>query len=408
MKISNSNPFTPGFGEIPYIIAGRSDITDEYESIIKSGGNSQKRHPLIKGMRSYGKTVLLRKLLKIAEDYGYATFYVSSTSDMYDNLMTNMQEKAANISVSTTFSFAPSVTFSDEYSGTSAKLGGISISRTSTSEHIDKTLESLVRSMLRSKKINGVAIAIDEINLEYIQDIQRIASTMQSLVSEKLPISFIGAGLPEYIDEIQQNPSISFVRRMSQKEIGTIRFNELYEAIKRTCTDHEIDISNDAIDYIVRASDGSPYLTQVFSSVAYEHAENKGTKKIEITSDDCLQSFKSALPTIFTSIVKPTFKSLTYHEQEFLRAMSQDDDISTVSKIGDIAKRMSKTPQYTDIYKNRLIEKKIIQQDGRGRIKCTIPYMTTYLANQAHYDALCSPSDETDFDNKPGFWLELI
>ena len=90
MKISNSNPFTPGFGEIPYIIAGRSDITDEYESIIKSGGKSQKRHPLIKGMRSYGKPVLLRKLLKIAEDYGYATFYVSSTSDMYDNLMTNM------------------------------------------------------------------------------------------------------------------------------------------------------------------------------------------------------------------------------------------------------------------------------------------------------------------------------
>lgn len=408
MKVSNNNPFTPGFGEIPYIIAGRSDITDEYEAIIESGGKSQKRHPLIKGMRSYGKTVLLRKLLKIAEEHGYATFYISSTSDMYDNLTTNMKEKAADISVSSTFSFSPSVTFSDEKTDTSTTLGGISISRTSEREHTDRTLESLIRVMLRSKKIKGIAVAIDEINLEYIDDIQRIASTMQSLVSEKLPVSFICAGLPEYIDEIQQDPSISFIRRMSHKEIGAISFDELGEAIKRTCTDHGIGISDEAIEYIVRASDGSPYLTQVFSSVTYEHAAENKPKKVEITTNDCLESFKSALPIILTSVVKPTFKSLTYFEQEFLRAMSLDDKTSSVSKIGDIAKRMDKTPQYVDTYKNRLIDKRIIQQDGRGLVRCSIPYMTTYLSNQAHYDSLCSPSDGTDFENRPGFWLDLV
>lgn len=48
MPYQKKNPFTPGFGEIPYIVAGRSDITDEYEDIIESGGRSQKRHPLIK------------------------------------------------------------------------------------------------------------------------------------------------------------------------------------------------------------------------------------------------------------------------------------------------------------------------------------------------------------------------
>lgn len=371
------NPFTPSFGEIPYIVTGRSDIIDGYREAIKSGDCSHNKNLLIEGMRGYGKTVLLRKLLEVAGECGYETFYISSTSDMYKNLMESMKEKAW------------------------ASISG-------TSEHADRTLESLIRVMLNSKKIKGIAIAIDDINPEYIEDIQRIAATMQSLVSEKLPVSFIYAGLPEYIDEIQQDSSISFIRRMSHKEVGAISFDELGKAIEKTCTDHGVSISDEAIKYIVRASDGSPYLMQVFSSVTYEHAAGKGTEKIEITTDDCLASFKSALPAILTSVVKPTFQSLTCAEREFLRAMSLDDKTSPVSRIGDIAKRMGKTPQYVDTYKNRLIDKRIIRQDGRGLVRCVIPYMTTYLSNQAHYDSLCSPPDGTDFDNRPGFWLDLV
>lgn len=371
------NPFTPGFGEIPYIVTDRSDIIDGYGEAIESGDRSHNKHLLIEGMRGYGKTVLLRKLLEAAGEHGYDTFYIASASDMYRNLMETMKEKA-----------------------------GTSISE--TSEHVDRTLESLIRVMLNSKKIKGIAVAIDDISPEYIEDIQRIAATMQSLVSEKFPVSFIYAGLPEYIDEVQQDPSISFIRRMSHKEVGAISFDKLGKAIKQTCADHGIDISDEAIEYIVRASDGSPYLVQMFSSVTYEHAAGKGTEKIAITTDDCLESFKSALPTILTSVVKPTFQSLTCAEREFLRAMSLDDKTSPVSRIGDIAKRMGKTPQYVDTYKKRLIEKRIIRQDGRGLVRCAIPYMTTYLSNQAHYDSLCSPSDRTDFENRPGFWLDLV
>lgn len=377
MTSRRENPFTPSFGEIPYIVAGRSDIIDGYRGAIESGDRSHNKHLLIEGMRGYGKTVLLQKLLEVAGGYGYETFYISSASDMYKSLMANMREKA-----------------------------GVSIS--GTSEYSGRTLESLIQVMLRSKKIKGIAVAIDDINPEYIEDIQRIAATMQSLISEKLPVSFIYAGLPEYIDEIQQDPSISFIRRMSHKEVGAISFDELGKAIEKTCTDHGVGISDEAIEYIVRASDGSPYLMQVFSSVTYEHAAGKGTEKIAITTDDCLASFKSALPAILTSVVKPTFQSLTCAEREFLRAMSLDDKTSPVSRIGDIAKRMGKTPQYVDTYKNRLIDKRIIRQDGRGFVRCSIPYMTTYLSNQAHYDSLCAPSDGTNFENRPGFWLDLV
>lgn len=407
------NPFTPGFGEIPYIVAGRSDIINEYADIITSNGRSQKKHPLIRGMRSYGKTVLLRELLEIAKNHGYATFYISATRGMYDNLMKNMREKAEDIDVSTTFTIAPSIDISNSSTGTTASVHGLSVTHTVEKTHVDKSLDSLVRCMLKSKRINGVAVAIDEINYGYIEDIQRIASTMQSLVSEKLPVSFIGAGLPEYIDEIQQDSSISFVRRMEPQEIGTIDFRELGDAIRTTCTDHDIEITKNALNYIVRASDGSPYIAQVFAYGAYENAKKQawknGNVNVEITPEDCLQSFKSSLPTIFMSLVKPTLKSLTPVEQSFLRAMAKDAKDKPTSRMGNVAKRMNETPQYANIYRRRLIEKQIICTDERGYVKCLIPYMMTYLSDEERYDKLCKPAEaNVNMANKPDFWLDMI
>ncbi len=407
LKCGYGNPFTPGFGEMPYVLAGRDDIINDYEKIIESHGRSQEKHPVIQGARSFGKTVLLQKLIEVAQSHGYITFYESASRDLYANVMTLMRAATSKLRISSTFELCPSIEINDASTGTSTSIKGFTLSRTVEDEHIDKNLELLVNDLIASKKVNGIVVAIDEINIEYIEDIQVIASTMQKLVAEKLPVSFIGAGLPEYIDEIKQNKSISFIRRMSPKEIGGIMFNDLTNAIKKTCNDHDIDIDDDAVDCIVRASDGSPYLTQVFSSVSYDHAESR-TKNgnIHITIDDCLESFHSALPTIMMCLVKPTLKSVSAVEQEFLEAMSVDVNTSASSNISDIVSRMGKTPQYVNIYRKRLIEKRIIAADRRGKIKCIIPYLLVYLSNQEKYDAICHPSDAyVDFNNRPDFWI---
>lgn len=407
MRQELGNPFTPGFGEMPYILAGRDDIVNGYRKIIESHGRSQEKHPIIQGARSFGKTVLLRRLLEVAQENGYITFYESASQCLYSNIMTLMKAAASNLRISTTFELSPSIEINDATSGTSTSIRGFTFARTVEKDHIDKNLELLVRDLLSSKNVHGIVVAIDEINIEYIQDIQVIASTMQKLISEKLPVSFICAGLPEYIDEIKQNKSISFIRRMSPKEIGGIVFDDLDSAISKTCRDHNIDIDDEAIDYIVRASDGSPYLAQIFSSVSYDYAERTNkTGRVHITSDDCLGSFRSALPTIMMSLVKPTLKSVSDVELTFLKAMAEDVNVSASSNTSDIVTRMGKTPQYVNIYRRRLIEKRIIATDHRGKIKCIIPYLLVYLSDQEKYDALCHPSDAyVDFENRPDFWL---
>ena len=50
-------PFTPGFGEKPYILIGRESIIDEYDDVLFNGDKTLTKHPLIVGVRAIGKTV---------------------------------------------------------------------------------------------------------------------------------------------------------------------------------------------------------------------------------------------------------------------------------------------------------------------------------------------------------------
>ena len=72
-------------------------------------------------------------------------------------------------------------------------------------------------------------------------------------------------------------------------------------------------------------------------------------------------------------------------------------------KIGDIVKITGQTKQYINIYKYRLIDKRIIKSDGCGYIKCIIPYMTMYLSDPGKYDETTT-MDMTSMDNDPTAW----
>ena len=96
-------PFRPGFGENPYILIGRSSIIDRYSDILENNDKTLMKHPLIVGTRAIGKTVLLHRLLEIAHDYGYATVYESTQSDLYSQLMTDLSDMSFIVKTSTNF-----------------------------------------------------------------------------------------------------------------------------------------------------------------------------------------------------------------------------------------------------------------------------------------------------------------
>ena len=388
-------PFTLGFGEKPYILIGRSSVVDRYDDILSNDDRTLFKHPLIVGARATGKTVLLHRLLDIAKQHKYVTEYISTQTGIYEQLIYDLSGMEFIASKVKKLEVNPSATVSVPSStgSTMFSISGIRFERNEDKRFFDIDLATAICSILNKKKAKGVAIAIDEMNMAYIDDIRKIATTMQTL---------IGAGIPEYIDEIKNDTSISFIRRMGQIDIGNLALDDIARAIDKTCHDYGIKTDEQASIAIANASDGSPFIAQLFAYNACAIARKRNSKHINITIDDCYDGFEEGLSTIFTSLVKPTLKSLTEKELDFMRAMGELYPASKI-KIGDVVKITGQTKQYINIYKHRLIDKRVIKGDGRGYIKCIIPYMTMYLSNPSKYDETTT-TYMTSMDNDPTAW----
>lgn len=397
-------PFTPGFGENPYILIGRSYVVDKYDDILSNDDRGLFKHPLIVGARATGKTVLLHRLLDIAKQHKYATEYISTQTGIYEQLICDLSGMEFIVSKGKKLEINPSVSVSVPSSKGTAmfSISGIRFERNEDKRFFDINLAAVICSILNKKKVKGVAIAIDEMNMAYIDDIRKIATTMQTLIANGFPVSFIGAGLPEYIDEIKNDASISFIRRMGQTDIGNLDLNDIALAIDKTCRDYDIQMDEQVSMEIASASDGSPFIAQLFAYNACALARKRDGKHIYITIDDCYNGFEEGLITVFTSLVKPTLKSLTEKELDFMKAMGELYPTLKI-KIGDIVKITGQTRQYINIYKNRLIDKHIIKGDGHGYIKCVIPYMTMYLSDPDKYNETTT-MDMTSMDNDPTAW----
>lgn len=63
-----------------------------------------------------------------------------------------------------------------------------------------------------------------------------------------------------------------------------------------------------------------------------------------------------------------------------MRAQAQTDEQE--SSIADIATRLDKSPSHARVYKGRLLEQGVIEEERRGHVGFALPYMREYLAGR--------------------------
>ena len=79
-------------------------------------------------------------------------------------------------------------------------------------------------------------------------------------------------------------------------------------------------------------------------------------------------------------VYETTLAALSDQDVAFLDAMTDDKD--GVSRISNVAERMSVTPDYAQKYRRRLIDAGVIEQARRGYVRFAVPYMADYLRSQ--------------------------
>ena len=208
----NPNPFKPTAGKRPPILIGRESVIEDFEEGLDNGAGAPGRLMLITGNRGCGKTVLLRELQRLASERGWAVISDSASLGLCDRLADALR---SNKPVVTSMEFGPSF---GRMSVEAARAKG-------------ETLRGLVNERL--KKLGpgkGILFAIDEAQSASIEELAALAVLYQQVLgdqdatglsdSDQRGLALVFAGLPSMVDDLLEEPSVTFLRRAQQRTLG--------------------------------------------------------------------------------------------------------------------------------------------------------------------------------------------
>jgi hypothetical protein len=364
-----ANPFTPGFGSVPPVMAGRRQLIDDILQGLANGPGDPYRTTIFVGPRGSGKTALM---VKIAEEASQRGWIVASTTAI-DGMLDDIYERAIESAGHLIDTDAPGRI-------TGIGVGGFSLSR----EFVDPPKGNWRTRMNRLlDEINGqgvgLLVTVDEINIE-VDELRLLAATFQHFVGERRNAAILMAGLPSNVLALLQDKKVSFLRKAFQEQLGAIDSYDVKDAMKKTIELSGRSVSVPALNRMTEVAGGFPFLMQVIGYNTWrQHPENK-----VISIEDAADGIEYSLAYMGRMIFDTTLRELSDTDKRFLIAMAEDEG---ESRLFDVAKRMGETVNYASQYRNRLIEQGVIGVRGRGLLAFDIPMLRDYLINNA--ERLC-------------------
>lgn len=360
------NPFTPSFGKVPPILAGRRFLINDFERAFVSDPNDPNLCSLFSGPRGVGKTVLLSYLAKKAEASGWVAANVTARPGMLEDIAERTMDAANQ------FVGRPSA----------ARLTSVSVPAlfSASWEYRDvdsgnwRTRMNRILDVLQEHSI-GLLITIDEIdpNLDELVD---FSATFQHFIREDRKVSLLMAGLPVNVSALLSDKSVSFLRRAAQHQLGRIDDSDVAYAFRETLEEAGRTIDGDALSAAVGFIGGFAYMMQLVGFRTWIEAEGCD----EVCVSHVERGAELAKRDFENGIIKKTLQELSDGDIAFLEAMLPDGD--QPSSMNDIAVRMGKTPNYARVYRTRLMEQGLIAAPRRGMVKFEMPLLREYLAEE--------------------------
>lgn len=371
----SQNPFTPGFGHSPAILAGRSAALAEFDATLR-GDLPEQRAILISGARGIGKTVLLSEFEARAREAGWAviTLHTGSVS-----LLGELRAEVVSL-----------LRARDPHAETSqltgAGVSGFSATRatrdryTAEPESTAGLMERLAALIERPQA--GLLIVLDELQSIDRAQLYELSQHMQDLMRRHAHVVFVAAGLRAGVEALLSHDRTTFLRRAHRLDLHMVDIGTAAEAIRMTVADTDMTITPEAAVAAGEVSQGYPYLIQLIGSKAWRSAQGSGSIQIE----DVRASRVATIADMIRNVHGPALRGLSPRKLDYLRAMLPDADATRVS---DIAARLGTDPRYQSTYRTRLIADDLIEPAGRGFVRFALPYLREAIEE---VDAAPSPT----------------
>ena len=359
--VSPSNPFTPDFGQLPPVLAGRDQTMDKMGRALAAGPSRKEFTTLLLGPRGIGKTTVLTAIadearaggwriiridapLSPAPEQGAVAAIAEKVHDHLDDIEAPPRKRLTGASI-------PVLGVGASWENTAARR-----------PTCQKLLDTLVAASVQSGGA-GVLLAVDEFHNLTPPEASVIAAALQEItkVGQK-NLAFVGIGLPHIEHTLLTNEGFTFFHRCNRERIENITIHEAMDAVGRPLADNGFTISGPRLRRAASATRGLGYAVQ---SIGYHLWELAGPPPAEVTDAHLDQAISLMDGDVSVHVTIPIWSRLSPTDKLFLFAMLPDDG---PSRLKDIGGRLGSRASNTSAYKRRLLDQGAITETGRGLV----------------------------------------
>jgi hypothetical protein len=379
------NPYTPGAGRKPPILAGRDPDLENVQALIERlSGGGYERSLVYSGLRGVGKTVLLMEFDVLASEAGWATTDVQEVGSQPDFRLTFarmatrlLREMSRRHRVKDRVERALGVVkaFSIAVPGAiQLKLDVQAASGVADSGDPEQDLSELLVEIgeVAQASRSGALFLIDEMHNLDTPALAAICIAFQAISRRGLPVALVGAGLPDLQRRlIAAKPYAD--RLFQYRELGRLPDPAARSALVGPAATLGVEYNEKAARQVVRESAGYPYFIQEYGLELWNHAE---TSPIGLVDLETVRAIVT--DSLERSFFGPRFQLASDAEQRYLAAMAALGDAPYRTR--EVATRYgAKDARGVSVFRDSLIQKGLIWSPRRGQVDFTVPLFAEFL-----------------------------
>lgn len=338
------NPFSISFGTEPKELISREEQLSEIEeSFLEDTPYSQAY--IITGVRGTGKTISLTKVRKEFEKKeDWIALEINSYGDSLSELASKLYDDP----------FLHKLFIQAEINLSALGIGA-SIKNAPPVTHIRTALERMLKEV--KKKNKKVLVCMDEVSST--DNIKLFTSTFQILIRYDLPIYLVMTGLPQNIDTLQNEETLTFLYRAPKIVLNKLNLLDIAISYEEA-----LNISKEKARELSKLTNGYAFAYQVLGYLSFKNPDMEEERIVE--RFDSLLNERS---------YEKIWSELSGKEKKICKVMA-----SGKTKIKDIREAAKLNSGEMSTYRRRLNVKGLVDVSSYGSMSFILPRFSEIIS----------------------------
>jgi hypothetical protein len=383
-----TNPYTPNAGAQPTTLTGRASQLESFDLLLARVARGRPQQSMIvTGLRGVGKTVLLGKFREkaLAAKWVVAELEISKHDDSEFRRAIASRMRGALLELS------PKARWNDRFKRAARVLGSFTLSADTSgsvqvgfdfedtepgiADHGDLTLDLsdlfVAVGEAAADASRGVVLVFDEVQFFSESQLEALISAIHKVVQRALPITMVGAGLPQ-IAELAGDAK-SYAERLFQfPSIGHLNDEDAREALRGPAEIEGANFDSDALDRALEITGRYPYFLQELGYAAWTTATGPTVTRQDI--EDAEELYTNKLDESFFRV---RFDRCTTRQKQYLRAMAELG--AGKQKAQDVAAVLRRESSQVAPIRSELVGMGLLYTPDYGYADFTVPHFEKFM-----------------------------